>query len=844
MKALDGSATLAPSTVAGLGIDKGQIAGAYANDTLNLTDFTVTGPQVDATAKGTLAMGTTGRSDLSYDVALTELAALGDRVGQPLGGAAHVVGQATGPASQTTFTGTVDANRFAYGTMVDALTAGSKYSVALPNFDLASARIQADTHATFVTIAGRNLPRVSAQTTYQSHQLDFNSLFEEETRSLGVGGNVLFQPDHNDVHLRALNLTMGQVQWGLAPGREATAHYTPESITVDSLTLQRGTQSISAQGTVAIGTASSQLPSNLNLRLDNVQLQDVSQFFPSQRQVSGLLNATAQVRGTRSDPQVQADFSVTGGSVQGVAFESLTGKANYAGRAVDLDARLQENPSAVLTAVGLVPLPSGPGERSRTEAFDLNVKSTTIDLGLFQAATTQVTALSGQMQADLHLGGTIASPALNGQLNVTNAGFSVPATGVIYKNAAAQLTFQGDHVAVDRFSVSDSDNSRLVAVGQLGFASYSLGPVNIQVSGQSFKLLDNQFGEIVVDADLRISGDATKPRISGTITPQAGLLEVDQLLEQLTKSPYSTEPTVAVVTDTAASPASAAAPLPAAPASPLSSSTSSATPSLYDAATVDITLTLPDDLLLRGRDMQTAYSRIGLGNMNITVGGELKIQKAPGSDPEIVGTISVVRGFYQFQNRQFDVLRDSQIRFQGLKPIDPALQVGAQRIISGVTAIVNIRGTARQPLVSLTSQPPMDEADVLSLIVFNQPINQLGTAERLNLAQRAGSMAAGFIATPLANSIADALDLDLFEIRPEGGINGQPSIAVGQQIGSRLFVQFQQDFGSADHSQLSFEYRISELLRLVSTLSQGAQQIHGTQRIDTTGTDLIFVLSY
>ena len=160
----------------------------------------------------------------------------------------------------------------------------------------------------------------------------------------------------------------------------------------------------------------------------------------------------------------------------------------------------------------------------------------------------------------------------------------------------------------------------------------------------------------------------------------------------------------------------------------------------------------------------------------------------------MVGTVSVVRGFYEFQGRRFDVLRDSQIRFTGTRPIDPSLQVGAQRLISGVTAIVNIRGTARQPVVSLTSSPPMDEADVLSLIVFNQPINQLGEGERLNLAQRAGSMAAGYIATPLAKSIADALDLDLFEIRPEGGINGQPSVALGQQFGSRLFVQFKQDF--------------------------------------------------
>jgi len=235
---------------------------------------------------------------------------------------------------------------------------------------------------------------------------------------------------------------------------------------------------------------------------------------------------------------------------------------------------------------------------------------------------------------------------------------------------------------------------------------------------------------------------------------------------------------------------------------------------------------------------------MGLGNANITVGGDLNIRKAPGGEPEVVGVVTVVRGFYEFQGRRFEVLRDSQIRFTGLRPIDPSLQVGAQRLISGVTAIVNIRGTARQPAVTLTSSPPMDEADVLSLIVFNQPINQLGEGERLNLAQRAGSMAAGYIATPLANSIANALDIDLVEIRPEGGINGQPTVALGQQFGSRLFVQFRQDFGSHDRSELSFEYRITELLRLVSTVAQGAQQSHRTQRLDSTGADLIFVLSY
>jgi translocation and assembly module TamB len=437
----------------------------------------------------------------------------------------------------------------------------------------------------------------------------------------------------------------------------------------------------------------------------------------------------------------------------------------------------------------------------------------------------------------LRIQGTVETPRLNGAVNLTGAGFTVESTAVGYSNALARLTFDGDRVSVERFEVSDNDRDKLVAIGDFGIVKHSVGPMNVQLSASQFKVLDNTFGHIELDADLRISGDAAKPQIAGTVSTQNGRLEVDQLLEQLTMSPYNTQGTVATTADAPVTPGAAAAPEPAQP-SVLSSL------SLYDAATVDVHLTLPDDLVLRGRDIQTAYSRIGLGNTNITVGGDLNVRKVPGGEPDVVGTVTVVRGFYEFQGRRFDVLRDSEIRFTGTRPVDPSLQVGAQRLISGVTAIVNIRGTARQPQVSLSSSPPMDEADVLSLIVFNQPINQLGEGERLNLAQRAGSMAAGYITAPIANSIANALDLDLFEIRPEGGINGQPSVALGQQFGSRLFVQFKQDFGAADHSELSLEYRITELLRLVSTVAQGAQESHRTQRVDTTGGDLIFVLSY
>jgi TamB, inner membrane protein subunit of TAM complex len=837
-----GTTTLGASTVGGLAIDSAQVAGSYANRIADIKELVVTGRDLTAKALGTLALGESGTSNLEYDVAVTNLEPLAKRFNRPFAGSAHVVGQATGPASKLTLAGTLGANRLRYSTNVDALTANSKYTVEVPNFDFEQARVEADTAATFVTIAGRNFSRVTGQTTYAKNQLEFTTTFEEERRSLGLGGNVLFHPDHHELHLRALSLTVGQTQWALPSGQEAVAQYSKDSITLQNFVLQRGAQRLTAAGTVAIGSGSADLANNLNVRLDNVQVRDLNELLLGNRSLEGVLNASAEIRGTRNDPVVGSEFVLTEGTVEGVKFTSLTGQASYAGRAVDLDARLEQNPQAILTAAGTAPVPNGPGAKVRTEEFDLTLKSTPIDIALFQPATTQLTKLTGQLQANVRVAGTLESPRLSGLIETTNAGFSVPATGVTYSNATARLLFEGDRLLVDRFEVSDNGNNRLVAIGELGIIRRSVGEMNLQVSADGFQILDNQFGDVEIETDLRVTGDTTKPHISGEIRTEAGRLEVDQLLEQLSRSPYRTEATVATETEETVT-------VDVGVGSGLSRPSTDGRPStnglnLYDAATVDVHVVLPDDLVLRGRDMHASFSRIGLGDMNITVGGDLQIRKEPAGQPDVIGTVTVVRGFYDFQGRRFEVLRDSQIRFQGIRPIDPALQVDAQRVISGVTAIVNIRGTARQPQVRLSSTPPLDEADVLSLIVFNQPINQLGQGERLNLAERAGGLAVGYLASPLANSIADALDLDIFEIRASGGINGQPSVALGQQIGSRLFVSFRQEFGSDELSQLSLEYRINEVLRLVSTVTEGSQRSHRVQRLDTTGLDLIYTISY
>ena len=143
-------------------------------------------------------------------------------------------------------------------------------------------------------------------------------------------------------------------------------------------------------------------------------------------------------------------------------------------------------------------------------------------------------------------------------------------------------------------------------------------------------------------------------------------------------------------------------------------------------------------------------------------------------------------------------------------------------MIQGVEARVNIRGTVKRPEIELSSVPPLEQADILALIVFNQPINQLGEGQQISLAARAQALATGAVAGQLAQSIGSALNLDTFEIQtaPEDG--GGPQVTLGQQLGERLFVRVQQGIGAQSTTNLVLEYELAKWLRLQTNVVQGA----------------------
>jgi TamB, inner membrane protein subunit of TAM complex len=866
-----GRVELADSTVGGMAIDTAAVEGQVTRGEGNIKTLEARGSDLHVTASGPVdlrnpdAGGTaSSATNLTYHFDTSSLEKLGRLLGQPLAGAVSVDGRLTGNRTELKTEGALDGSNVKYGEH-GALDLNAKYALSVPNLSFAEATVGAETTATFVTVGGLELREVAAKTTYKGNTLEFDSTINDRGRELEATGTLIIHADHNELHLPALALRSQGIEWRLAQ-TDATVQFDQREIRLKVIQLVSGAQSLAVDGTIA--RSETNTTGDLRIQASNVDIAELEKLTLQDRGFGGLLSADARVTGSLDSPQVGGTVAVEKGHFRAFTFDSLTAKLDYTRTGVRLDARLQQNATQWLTAKGFAPMtlfrlePPGRAEHvdaTESDRIDLRVESSPIDLGVIQGVTSLVTDVKGSLQANVHVTGSGRDPHLEGAVTVRGGAFKVPAGGVSYTGFDTRIDLQPDKAIISGFELRDDNGDPLLVSGELAMHERALGAVDLQFQADSFELIDNEFGDVEVDSLIRMTGEFRRPRAEGTLRFGAGRIEVDRVLAVLGPSPYATESAPAIEqgaqsvaasgdarqsTERSLNQAAAARP-PIEPVTPLPPAPD---PPIFERLALDLRVEIPDNLVLRGADLRPSGRGLALGDINLTVGGDLHVRKDAGERLSLTGTVNTVRGFYQFQGRRFDVTREGRIRFVGLQDFNPLIDVTATRTISGVEARVHVTGTAREPELRLSSSPPQDEADILSLIVFNAPINSLGTDERVALAQRAGAIASGFVTAPLAESIGRALDVDLFEIETTGEAAGfGAAVTLGQQLNEQMFVRVRQNFGLQDASEFILEYQLTEFLRFQGSVAPGGGVKANRaimRRVERGAGDLIFFFSY
>lgn len=110
----------------------------------------------------------------------------------------------------------------------------------------------------------------------------------------------------------------------------------------------------------------------------------------------------------------------------------------------------------------------------------------------------------------------------------------------------------------------------------------------------------------------------------------------------------------------------------------------------------------------------------------------------PLNNPAVVGSLRPVRGLFELLGKNFN-LNEGEVRFTG--STNPLLDLGMTYEGPQITAIAQVKGTARNPQLALTSEPPLPQDEIIAQVLFGKNFSELSRMETLQAANAARDFA-------------------------------------------------------------------------------------------------------
>ena len=610
--------------------------------------------------------------------------------------------------------------------------------------------------------------------------LDFAAL-EPDRRRHAVHGLVERNGEAIVVRLDDLRVTPPRgPAWTLA--RPAQLAYAPDRIAAQQLELTSRAGRVTLDGTLLRDGRN-----DLSLTVADLDLKDVCTTAGLAQSCGGDLDASLRLGGTPRAPDVSGSVRVHDLALSGTKYGGADLTLSTEERLV-VRGSVGREPFGPLTLVARLPLVGGwPAPSLNPKgALDATIGGNDIRLAGFRTfAERAFTELEGQADLQVTASGTLASPQLAGGINASGVRLGLVATGTRWQDGRLRMSFAGQSVRLDELAFHDGHGGSVSGGGALALTGDDAG-LNLSIDLRGLEVASRPDVDATASGNVRIGGSAASPRITGNVRIDSATIRPALLPGGSGPPP---DPTIHIIRAGDAPPdaqertigdALAEVPGTTKPSAPAAQAGAPA-PSLFDRVSMLVTVRLGDPVVVQRID---AYVRLG---------GEVYVTKGPGDPLRISGQISADRGWYMFRGRRI-VLQSAYVSFSGETPIDPYLTVTATYQAPEHLVTVRVEGTARTPQLELSSDPPLDQSDVLALLLFGRTTSQLTGGQGTELRQEAIGILASYVAPELEQSLMDTFGLASLTFQlPTGTSYG--SVGVGRYIGDDIFVSIGQTFG-------------------------------------------------
>lgn len=435
-----------------------------------------------------------------------------------------------------------------------------------------------------------------------------------------------------------------------------------------------------------------------NINAKDLDLEKLLASFGQQAPATGVVTANLVTGGTLLAPT--AHLKVAAQKLKAKATSQLDSAdvdltVHYSQKELTIDGAVRQPQIQPLTIKGRAPfdLDATIQKKQLDPALpvDLAVKLPPSSLGIVPKLAPAVRRIEGTAGIDVHVGGTVGKPEFSGAVavNVQSARLTdeaVPAIGGLQANlsfAHDTLTFQKLHGEIGGGTFDLGGSTKFVKLTEPVFA--------LQLKAKDVLVKRDDSVTVRIDSDVKLDGPFKAATVGGSIfvTNSRFFREIDILPIGLPGRPK-----------------------PKPREAPSNKTVSFDKPPLRDWKFDVAIKTRPDDpFRIRG---------------NLANGGaslDLKLA-GTGLQPYLAGSIAVENFVASLPFSKLNVTRGF-IYFKQDAPFQPSLDLQAESSLRDYRVSAYIYGSASDPQVSLTSEPPLSQADIVSLLATGTTTSEL-----------------------------------------------------------------------------------------------------------------------
>jgi hypothetical protein len=347
-----------------------------------------------------------------------------------------------------------------------------------------------------------------------------------------IQGEVRLQGDSLLCTVRTLSAAYADFAW--QEEDSAQVIISRERIALSGLSLRRNSERIDAGGSLNKGGQVRATVTGTALQMDGLRyLLAEEELSAEQRAFDGTLGADVSVTGTLERPEILASIDIQDVAIRAVPFGTVRGTVQYVDHGLVLHVNGDTPGGPVvdgpeLTIDGTLPLGGGADRE-----FDLIVHSRGTPLNILDPLLPNFNQISGTLECDLSIQGTVRLPRYGGSLRLADCQFLFEPNNMAYR---VEGTFEaaGNRIRVVDATVRNvpgDERGGAIGLVRLGgdflLRDFTPGDFNLSATGQihvikeatrksSLAMYGNLFAE-TGPRGLRFTGDISRSLLRGQL---------------------------------------------------------------------------------------------------------------------------------------------------------------------------------------------------------------------------------------------------------------------------------------------------------------------------------------